>query len=182
YVADPPFTEAHLVARLAFPSLATPTVTVTPNSYPCAIEDVGWSPDGQWLAVIALQGVGGRGEQRLYALDLHAFPLPQDNGNHSTVAVPASALTDLGEAGETFTWPATSHTITMAGYESIFDVDLLTHERHTVLAQQGAQFCTASWTPDGATLVFILCRPGIVEAGGPQAQLYIYMPDATTHP
>jgi hypothetical protein len=53
YVADPPFKEAQLVTQLTFASLAAPTATVTQDPYSCDIEDVGWSPDGQWLAFIA---------------------------------------------------------------------------------------------------------------------------------
>lgn len=184
YVADPPFAEAQLVTHLTFPFLVIPTASDTSGHYTCNIEDVGWSPDGQWLAFIALRDVGGKGEQRLYALDLHTHPLPQDGGNQTTVAVPASALNDLGGAGETLTWSATSQTITMARYESIFEVDLLTHERRVLLTEPQLTFCAASWTPDGTKLVFILCRPGTNPdvASAPLAQLYTYTPDPATHP
>jgi Tol biopolymer transport system component len=180
YVADPPFKEAQLVTQLTFASLAAPTATVTQDPYSCDIKDVGWSPDGQWLAFIAVQDVGGRGERHLYALDLHTYPLPQDGGNQSTIAVPASALSDLGGAGETLTWSATSHTITTAGYVGMVEVDLFTHERRVILSQQQLTFCAASWTPDGTKLVFILCRPGNFEVVGPQAQLYVYTPTSRT--
>jgi Tol biopolymer transport system component len=173
YVADPPFKEAQLVTQLTFPSLDDT----------CDIEDVGWSPDGQWLAFIAQLPLGAGVTDHLFALDLRAFPLSQDADAVAQVAVPSSALVDLGGAGTSLTWPATPHTITMAGYESIFEVDLLTHERHTLLTQQEVQFCTASWTPDGATLVFILCRPGTNPdvASAPLAQLYTYTPTSGSH-
>jgi Tol biopolymer transport system component len=95
YVADTPFKEAQLVTQLTFSSLA-------PD---CDIEDVGWSPDGQWLAFIAQLPFGAGAKNELFALDLRAFPLPQDAATdaNSTIAVPASALNDLGGAGETLT-------------------------------------------------------------------------------
>jgi Tol biopolymer transport system component len=64
----------------------------------------------------------------------------------------------------------------MAGYESIFEVDLLTHERRVLLTEPQLTFCAASWTPGGTKLVFILCRPGNFEVVGPPAQLYVYTP------
>jgi hypothetical protein len=176
YVADPPYAQAQPVVKLTFPQLTT--------AEPCDIRDVGWSPDGQWLAFIAPLPFGVGAINHLFALELRAFPLPQGAATdaNSAIAVPSSAIADLGGAGETLTWPATPHTITMAGYQSIFEVDLLTHQRHTVLAQQGVQFCTASWTPDGAMLVFILCRPGTNPdvASAPLAQLYTYTPTSAT--
>jgi WD40-like Beta Propeller Repeat len=184
YVANPPFGEAQLMAKLTFPSLVTPTATVTQGHYTCDIEDVGWSPDGQWLAFIVSLPFGAGVVRHLYALDLHTYPLPQDPAHQSTaaVAVPASALKDLGGAGNSLTWSSSPHTITMASYGAIIDVDLLTQERQLVLAQRGVEFCTASWTPDGVTLVFILCRPGNhIEVTWPPSQLYVYTPGAGTH-
>jgi hypothetical protein len=101
YVADPPFAEAQLVAQLTFPSLATPTPTDAAGHYTCNIEDVGWSPDGQWLAFIAQRPEGYGTTSRLFALDLHAYPSPLDaaKGANSTVSVPPSALNDLGGSG-----------------------------------------------------------------------------------
>jgi hypothetical protein len=176
YLADPPYGQAQLVVKLAFPQLATPTVTTTPYEHTCEIQDVGWSPDGRWLAFIAGRPLESGAISHLYALDLRTYPLPQDTASQSATAVtvPANAIKDLGGAGNNLTWSSSSLTITMAGYGAIINVNLLTQERQTVLAQPGVQFCTASWTPDGTTLVFILCRPGNIEVVGPRAQLYVY--------
>jgi hypothetical protein len=151
----------------------------------CEMGDVGWSPDGTWITFIAGRpGVGV--ESHLHAVDLRANALPSAPAADpaKVITIPSSAVNDLravrnlGVVGTTLTWPQAFDTVSMPAGNQIININLRTNERHVILSVEDAQFCAASWTPDGSQLFFALCRPynSNPDTSGPPVQLYIYTP------
>jgi hypothetical protein len=64
----------------------------------------------------------------------------------------------------------------MPAGNQIININLETGERRFILSVDDAEFCAASWTPDGAQLFFALCRPyhGNPDITAPPPELYLY--------
>jgi Tol biopolymer transport system component len=186
YASEPPHRDSRPVTELLFPDLVEVGKTWAGGfAHACVISDVGWSPDGNWIAIIA-----GRPNaditSHLYALNLSAIALPSSTAADPAraITIPSTAVNDLGEViyvggvGTNLTWPQAFDTVSMPAGNQIINVNLRANERRVILSVEDAQFCAASWTPDGAQLFFALCRPyhGNPDTGGPPAQLYLYTP------
>jgi hypothetical protein len=172
YRTAPLYTEARAIAQIRVPQ-----APLFPSAA-CDYYDLGWSPDGRWLAMMVLTA---QSEDKIYTLDLSKLPLPADNAGAPPVELTTSTdvIEDLGGqggAGRRLTLPNAPHVVTITYSGEVVNVDILTHERFIALQQDVGQICGVSWTPDGTQLAFSLCRPGNNDVAGARPQLYVYTP------
>jgi hypothetical protein len=125
-------------------------------------------------------------QSHLYALDLRTIALASETGTDSDkgITIPSKVVNDLGafndfaDVDASLTWPQTTDTLSMPMGNQIININLRTGERRIDLSVEDAEFCAASWTPDGSQLFFAVCRPvySNPDTTGPPAQLYVYTP------
>jgi WD40-like Beta Propeller Repeat len=186
FSSEPPYKGSRLVTHLLFPDLVPPALASTTGfGDACDMSDVGWSPDGNWITFIAGRP-RAQVERHLYALDLHTVALPSDAASDpaKVITISASTVNDfgavigVGDVAPNLTWPQAFDTVSMPAGNQIININLRTNGRRVILSVEDAQFCAASWTPDGAQLFFALCRPypSNPDTGGPPAQLYLSTP------
>lgn len=156
-----------LVATLTFPGLL--------------VDQVSWSPDGQWLALEASlpNGSGGFSLRLLHVGPLLPNLAPSEGTlvQPPTIVVTASMLETL-QGGEA-SWGPQVGAITFSGSSGkIIERNLATGSERTILTQNSGNLCGLAWAPDGHRLIFQICGPAGGDYAGPPAQLYVY--DATS--
>lgn len=174
YTASPTYDHFQLSALMTFAQFSVPNG--------CSIFGLAWSPDGSWLAFVALGG-----PSRVYALSMVSI-LPEILRSRSLlmIAVSSNMVEAIGTT-TVLTPPSWSRhknglALTFSGpdWSHITQVDIATRQQSVLLSVPEGRVDSVSWTPDGEHLVFAHGKPQCVECGSSftPSHLYVYTPPA----
>jgi hypothetical protein len=163
-----------LITLLSFPTFAGPN----PTQPHCELISTSWSPDGEWLAVVA-----SGWQDRIYVMSL-AMPLRQSLGADSPDVIKVTRqdllLVGLTQSSAPPTWSISGGkpavTFVSTDRSSIVQADPETAIETPLLTITSHQICAVDATPDGARFVILQCSPGNPDVEPPQSKLYVYTP------